>query len=216
MGTFITLSNKKSRIPKEFQADDNRFPESLVKYLLERYSKKGDKVIDIFAGLGTTLIVAEKMGRMGYGIEMSLKRVKYIQSKIKAKNNIIFGSALFPDKNLPQMDLCITSPPYMSKSCKENPLGVPQETYEGYLDKLVAIFTKLKPFMKKNAYIFIEASNLKGKETTTLAWDIAKKISQIYSFEGEVVVGWQGKGTCKGAGTYGYGYDHSYCLVFRN
>ena len=40
---------------------------------------------------------------------------------------------------------------------------------------------------------------------TTLAWDIAKAVSQVLRFEGEIVVGWN---TC------GFGYDHSYCLVF--
>jgi len=217
MNTFILLSNKKSRIPKEFQADDNRFPESFVKYLIERYSKKGDKVIDIFAGLGTTLIVAEKLGRIPYGIEFDIKRVKFIRKKIKAKDNIKFGTAIFPDKyNLPKIDLCITSPPFMAITQKNDPLRSTKRYYETYLDGLVDIFKKLKKHMKKNAYLFIEVSNLKGKHTTTLAWDLARKVSKVYFFEGEIVIGWTSKGTCKGSGNYGYGYDHSYCLVFRN
>jgi len=51
---------------------------------------------------------------------------------------------------------------------------------------------------------------------TPLAWDIAKEVSKIFHFEGEIVVGWKTKGVSKGKGNYGYGYDHSYCLVFRN
>ena len=38
-----------------------------------------------------------------------------------------------------------------------------------------------------------------------LAWDAAHEISQVLRFEGEVVVCWD---------AYGYGYEHSYCLVF--
>jgi DNA modification methylase len=217
MNTFILLSNKKSSIPKEFQADDNRFPESLVKYLLEKYSKRGDKVIDIFAGLGTTLIVAEKLGRIPYGIELDHKRVNFIKKKIKTKNNIILGTAYnINSYDLPKLDLCITSPPYMSKSCKENPLKTSKKNYEGYLEDLTEIFQRLKKNMKRGAYIIIEASNLKGKETTILAWDIARNISKVYSFEGEIVIACKEKGTCKGSGNSGYGYDHSYCMVFRN
>jgi hypothetical protein len=40
---------------------------------------------------------------------------------------------------------------------------------------------------------------------TPLAWDVAAAVSQVLRFEGEIVVCWD---------HYGYGYDHSYCLVF--
>lgn len=60
--------------------------------------------------------------------------------------------------------------------------------------------------MKPNAHAVIEVANLKLWDgLTTLAWDIAKTVSQVLRFEGEFVVGWD---------TYGFGYDHSYCLVF--
>jgi DNA modification methylase len=217
MNTFILLSNKKSSIPKEFQGDDNRFPELLVKHLLEAYTKRRDNVIDIFAGLGTTLIVSEKLGRIPFGIESDKKRFDFIKKKIKHKENIILGNSLNLDKySFPKLDLCIASPPYMPKECKENPLRCSKGSYAGYLRDLAAIYKKLKKKMKKNAYVIIEASNLKGKETTTLAWDIAREISKIFHLEGELVIGWKDKGTCKGSGTYGYGYDHSYCLVFKN
>ena len=45
-------------------------------------------------------------------------------------------------------------------------------------------------------------------------------ISQILKFEGEIIICWDhresGESLYNGAGTYGYGYDHSYCLVYRN
>ncbi len=47
---------------------------------------------------------------------------------------------------------------------------------------------------------------MKGPEgVTTLAWDVARELAAVLRFEGEVVIGWD---------KYGYGYDHSYCLVF--
>jgi hypothetical protein len=52
----------------------------------------------------------------------------------------------------------------------------------------------------------LEVANLKSeKQVTTLAWDVGREISKVLRFEGEVVVCWD---------KYGYGYDHSYCLVF--
>lgn len=69
--------------------------------------------------------------------------------------------------------------------------------------------------MKKNSYLVIEVSNLKGKKVTTLAWDIAKEVSKVFHFEGEIIIDWKTKGIQRN-GNYGYGYDHSYCLIFRN
>ena len=71
--------------------------------------------------------------------------------------------------------------------------------------------------MKLNSKIVIEVSNLKkGDVVTTLAWDIGKEISKILNFEGEIIVNWTSNNTEKADGFYGYGYDHSYCLVFSN
>src|SRR3989338_6715244 len=106
MKTFILLSNNKSKIPKKFKGDDNRFSESFVQYFLEKYTKRGDKVIDPFAGLGTTLIVSEKMGRIPFGIESDMRRCDYIRKTIKHKNNIFCGNSLQLEKfNLTAFDL---------------------------------------------------------------------------------------------------------------
>ncbi len=220
MKSFLIFENKKKRkIPKEFQSDDNRNPESLVRYFLNEYTKKEDKIFDPFAGLGTTLIVSEKLGRIPFGIEFDNKRADYIKSQIKNTNHLVKGNSLkLSSYKFPKFDFCFTSPPYMSKDDKENPFSAytKKGNYNQYLKDLYKIFLQLKQLMKKNSYIIIEVSNLKDKEVTTLAWDIAREVSKIFKFEGEIVVGWKGKDTYGFGGDYGYGYDHSYCLVFKN
>lgn len=220
MATFITFQNKqKKKLPKEFRLDDNRNPESLVKYFLEKYTKKKDVVLDIFAGLGTTCFVAEKLGRIPFGIEYDGKRAAYIKSHLRHKENIINGDALkLLSYKLPPCDFCFTSPPYMSKYDKENPFTActTKGDYQRYLADIRKIYSQLKKLLRPHAYAVIEVSNLKGKEVTTLAWDIAREVSKVLHFEGELVVGWKGKGGYGFGGTYGYGYDHSYCLVFNN
>lgn len=68
------------------------------------------------------------------------------------------------------------------------------------------IFSQVAQRMNPSGYLVIEASNLKkASEVTTLAWDIAREVSQILHFEGETIICWD---------EYGYGYNHSYCLVF--
>ena len=215
MKTIIALSNRKSNIPKKFQNDDNRYPESLVKYFLDNYTKKGDKIFDPFAGLGTTLTISEKMGRIPFGIEVDKERCDYIKTKIKNKINIVCASSLKLNKNkFPKFDFSLTSPPY-NPIDEENYLSG-KGGYSGFLKDIKDIYTQLKKYMKKNSYIIIEVSNLKGKKVTTLAWDIAKEISEVFSFEGEIIIDWRNKWHHKESGDYGYGYDHSYCLVFKN
>src|SRR5438128_1140398 len=61
--------------------------------------------------------------------------------------------------------------------------------------------------MPPGAVAVIEVSNLKHpRQVTPLAWDIAAAVGEVLRFEGEVVVDWDP--------SYGWGYDHSYCLVF--
>lgn len=207
--SFLVLENKKGReIPKGFQKNDNRNPEILVRRFLKEFTKKGDKVFDPFSGLGTTLMVSEQMARVPFGIEIDKKRADYIKSRIKNKDNLINGDAKkLSSYKLPKFDFCFTSPPYRARDDKG---------YGRYLEDIHKIFLQLKNQMKKNTYIVIEVSNLKGKKVTTLAWDIEKEIEKILHFEGEVVIGWKGNDTYGFGGKYGYGYDHSYCLVFKN
>ncbi|MHA1213101.1 MAG: DNA methyltransferase [Candidatus Heimdallarchaeota archaeon] len=220
MRTVITLAAKKHReLPQKFQQNDNRFPENLVKLFLENYTKPGDKVIDIFAGLGTALIVAEEMGRIPFGIELDKERFEYIQQQLSNKDNVYnINSKQLDELKLPEMDFAFSSPTYMNSFEDENPLTdfTEKGNYQDYLKFLKAIYVKLKSVMKNDSYIIIEVSNLKNNDIiTTLAWDIGKTISEILSFQGEIIVNWESTDKDETEGSYGYGYDHSYCLVFQ-
>ncbi len=220
MRTVITLAMNKSRLlPKKFRQEDNRFPENLVALFLEEYTKPGDKIIDIFAGFGTTLFVAEEMKRIPYGIELSKVRFEYVKDHLVNKANMYNINSKNIDKlNLPMMDFAFSSPTYMNKFEKKNPLtGFTENvTYQDYLDFIQVIYSKLKLIMRKDSYIIIEVSNLKNNDIlTTLAWDIGKKIAKILSFQGEIIINWETPREKKPNGSYGYGFDHSYCLVFR-
>jgi DNA modification methylase len=191
----------------------------LVRHFLDEFTKKGDKIIDPFAGLGTTLIVSEELGRIPYGIEMDKNRAGYIKSQIKNKEHLINrDSRKLNTYKLPRFDFCFTSPPYTYKTDEDDAFSgyTKKGNYNQYLKDIHSIFSQLKQVMKKNAYVVIEVSNHRDKDVTVLAWDIAREVSNIFHFEGETVIGWGGDDD-NGLGTYGYGgYDHSYCLVFRN
>ena len=230
MKSYVILTHDKQReIPEEFKENDNRFPESLVEYILNRFTKKGDKVLDIFAGLGTTLFVAEEMDRIPFGIEFLETRYQYIAANLKHSGNIIHGdSRKIAEYDLPKCDLCFSSPTFMDKNGTKSPLSdyKTKSSYQQYLHDLRKIYTDLKNVIKLDSYIIIDTANLKKNDhTTTLAFDIAREISQVLHFCGEIIIVWKERTSktvdgrsevWRTAGTFGYGYDHSYCLIFRN
>ena len=48
-----------------------KYPEELVEPFVKFFTKKGDSVFDPFLGVGSTVIAAENLERVGYGIELN-------------------------------------------------------------------------------------------------------------------------------------------------
>ena len=215
--TLVKISKKHNYdLPAKFLVDDSRYTNSLVQYFLERYTKEGDKILDPFAGFGTTLYVAETFNRVPYGIELQKDRFEFIRSNITHKDNIFNGNSLhIGEMNLPPIDFCMTSPPFMTKNDDEYALSnyTTKGSYVDYLTDLTTIFQKIKKLLKKDGILIVEASNIKNDQITTLAWDIGIKLSNLFEFKGEVIIDWDGARTERGI--YGSGYDHSYCLIFK-
>jgi DNA modification methylase len=141
----IHLENKNSEeLPEAFRDDDVRFTESLVAHFLREYTQEGDVVFDPFAGFGTTLVVAEAMGRVPLGMEYDEGRVSYIQSRLQQPERILHGDARqLASYDLPQFDFSITSPPNMKRGDVENPFTAYQtrgEGYEAYLSDIRNIY----------------------------------------------------------------------------
>jgi hypothetical protein len=53
------------------------------------YSKLGDWVLDPFCGFGTTLVVAERLGRHGVGFETDAPRAAFAASRIREPSRAI-------------------------------------------------------------------------------------------------------------------------------
>jgi len=209
--TWLQLPRgNKAVLPSRFRREDVRSSDALVEYFLNEFTQEGQVVFDPFAGYGTSLLVAEEMGRLGYGIEYSAQKARYVHGLLEHPRRLIHGdSRKLLQYDLPLFDLCLTSPPYTHQSDAENPFVDYRQKgfdYPSYLQEIGHIFSQVAQKMNPAGHMVIEVANLKKKgEVTTLAWDVAREVSKVLHFEGETVICWD---------EYGYGYNHSYCLVF--
>ena len=199
-------------------SNEIRTPEVLVEDFLKAYSSPGDRVLDIFAGYGTTLTVAEQLDRIPYGLEYEPERAAYIKEQVHHSDNVHQGDVLKLDPSwFPPCDCCYTSPPFMERSDHRNPFRnySGESTYQDYLDDLETVFARLKPVLVPDATIIVEVANIKYEgQVTPQAWDVANRISNVLHFKGETVITWEDSTNDDGESSFGYGYDHSYCHVF--
>lgn len=223
MRTAISLAYERSgALPAPFTDDDVRTPPALVERFLAEYSDPGDAVLDPFAGFGTTLRVATDMDRRAYGVELEERRVEYVREQ-GDHGTVIHGDAReLAALDLPAVDCAYTSPPFMVEGMPADPL----QNYDGdtdyasYLDGVSDVFAQVRELLRPGGRVLVEVSNMKyDDQVTTLAWDLADAIRRELRFEGEVVVSWEpgdemNESAEAQAGTFGYGYDHSYVLVF--
>ncbi len=217
------------RIPYEhatdlpaWTVDEVRTPPAYVERFLAEFTDPGDVVLDPFAGFGTTLRVATEMGRDAYGVEYEERRVEYVQDG-PDHGTVVRGDArdpaAFDRLDLPRVDCCLTSPPWMVEGMEVAPLTNYEDEgdYESYLDGVRDVFSHVADRLVPEGVVLADAANMKFEgEVTTLAWDLADAVGEVLHFDGEVVVEWETEEGAEGssAGTFGTGYDHNYCLIF--
>jgi SAM-dependent methyltransferase len=142
----------------------------------------------------------------------------------------------------PAFDFLLTSPPYwdmlrhprggvksrhqqrieqgLDEAYSENPADLGNIIdYEEFVEALGGIFDGCRDLLKPEKYLAVVVQNLRapGGEVKPLAWDLARRLSRSYSFQGERI--WCQNS--KPLGIWGYpkifvpNYHHHYCLIFR-
>lgn len=219
MRTYLHLPyDHRTDLPPGYEGEV-RTPHALVEAFLAEHTEPGDRVLDPFAGFGTTLSVATALDRDAIGVEYEPDRVEIASERAPAAE-VQQGSALdLPD--LPACDAVFTSPPFMEASMTVDPFENYDETsdgdYEGYLADVRTAFTGVRDALRPGAPVFVDVANMRYEgSVTTLACDLGAVIREPLSFEGETVVTWEDVGAApQRDGAFGYGYDHSYVLRFR-
>ena len=217
-GGFVTLPYALERAAPPFETNAIKYPESLVRHFLKRFTAPGDTVFDPFAGLGTTLFVAEALRRVPYGVEADRRRYEWTAGQLRHWQNLRHGdSAALGRFGFPPIDFCMTSPPFMRRGEAWNPLaprqslGEPAKAgYAAYLRRLRTIVRRLAPLLRPKARVVVQVDNLPGsarRPYTPLVHDMAAAFGRALTLEEEIIVAWRGAPA---------GYAHTHCLVFRS
>ena len=69
-------------VSKERVGYPTQKPEALLKRIIKASSNKDDVVLDAFCGCGTTIVVAQQLGRRWIGIDISPTAIKVIQRRL--------------------------------------------------------------------------------------------------------------------------------------
>ena len=82
IGNVVRIPAYKTPKIKKKNYHQAAFPPKIPQLFIHWFSKEGGKVLDPFLGSGTTLMVAEKLGRIGFGIEINAANSDLIKKRI--------------------------------------------------------------------------------------------------------------------------------------
>ncbi|MBO8128568.1 MAG: site-specific DNA-methyltransferase [Peptococcaceae bacterium] len=219
------------------------FPVALPSRFIEIYTQPGDLVLDPFAGLGSTLLAAQQLGRHSLGIELSPEYVAQARKRLSSTRTNRQNTVLICDDarnllhhvDIATVKLCVTSPPYWNilnqkrtadtkdkrnYDTIDNNLGN-IDNYELFLDSLSEIFEKVFMTLVPGGYCIINVMDLRKKANFfPLHIDLTNKLCrQNYKLDDIII--WDRRKEYNNLRPLGYPYVfrvnkiHEYLLIFR-
>jgi DNA modification methylase len=152
-------------------ADDIHFTEALAASVIGHASRPGDLVLDPFAGYGTAVAVAARMGRRAIGIELVPEHLHIAQRRVGEGATLILGDARELSRLVAEpVDLVLTSPPYMAGADHpENPLtgyATGDGDYATYLRELGSVFEQAATVLRPGGRLVVNVANVVGRDGT--------------------------------------------------
>ncbi len=216
------------------------FVPQIPNQLLQRYTKKGDWVLDAFLGSGTSLIECQKLGRNGIGIELDSDILSVAKERILTESGTSTFELINADSskynlesvleknNIDKVQLVIYHPPYwdiIKFNDVEGNLSN-AKTLDDFLDMFEKVVDNTAKFLEKDRYIGIVIGDIyKNSEWIPLNTYInvlmLKKGYKLKSMVVKNVGETQGKKHQQGIWRYRalaggfYVFKHEYILIFK-
>lgn len=178
-------------------ADDIHFTEALAASVIGHASQPGELVLDPFAGYGTTVTVAERMGRRAIGIELLPENLEIARRRSSGQARLIQGDARRVSQLVTEtVDLVLTSPPYMAgANHPQNPLSgyaTDDGDYATYLRELGDIFGQVAALLRSGGRLVVNVANVISTDgtVTPLASELAGVIDRHVPLLGMTTLRW--------------------------
>jgi hypothetical protein len=152
-----------------------------MQLVVRQFSIIGQRVLDPFAGFGSTLVACALEGRGSIGIELQPARVEIISDRLaryrEARYEVIAGDARDVSVADASVDLIATNLPYFEAT---EPSGW-EAAYEDHLAMLDAVFSRQRRALKDGGYFAAAAQNLRiGGRFVPFAWDVARLMARHF------------------------------------
>ena len=226
--SWFVLSGKADR--DKTAAHPATFPYELPLAFIEFFTRKGEFVLDPFAGTGTTLVAADALGRRSLGFDLEQSFIDFAATRTESPilqgdaSQLLSRSEEYPDECF---DYVFTSPPYMNilrnsrggnrdtrhkeRSMRGETLVYGEnsadlgnlEDLDCYLSRLVGILRKVHRVLKPRKYctVILQNVNHDGR-MVPVAWKFGLEMVRtgLWDMKGERI--WCQEN--KRLGIYGY------------
>lgn len=194
--TYVLASAADLAAERAVGADEDvHFTASLARAVIEDLTVAGDRVLDPFAGFGTTLRVATELGRSAVGVELLPERCA-VARVASPSATVVEGDARGLGRLVTgPFDLVLTSPPYRTElNHPADPLSAYARNrgdYSTYLRELTGVVAACVGLLADGGHVVLNVANIAAHHGfTPLAWDVGRAAMSVARVVQDVPVCW--------------------------
>jgi len=234
----LWIINERDKSGKHANVYHGNFVPQIPNQLIQRYTKEGETVLDLFMGSGTTLFECEKLNRNFIGFDINETIIEYVKKQMTNTTNIHYQINYCDVANKEnfekyidnqQVRFIIAHPPYMDIvkfTDKTEDLSQISDLKE-FVKKITQIMQNALPYLEENRYFaFVLGDIYKKNEVIPLAFYVLDAIKRNFKVKLKGIIIKNIEGNRGKLGTYNiwkyralksdyYLFKHEYIFVFK-